>query len=165
MNEEINPELKFVIDTIGVVGQCENDFSEGVPEAFIVKAEETLSLKFSESYKFFLKKLGCGGVYGLEIYGITSDDFINSGVPNSIWVTLNYREDGLPQELVIVAVDGMGGYYALDTSKLDAGECPVNLYDVFGNVVETFAGFGSFLNTMVKEAIEIQEEEEMEDGE
>jgi hypothetical protein len=165
MNEEVNSELELVIDTINLIEQHENYFSGDKPEAFIVKAEEALNVKLPMSYKFFLKKMGCGNIYGLEIYGIVSDDFINSGIPDGIWLTLSNREDGFPHKLVTVAEDGMGGSYALDTSKLVAEECPVILCDVFGNIIETFAGFGSFLNTMVKEAIEIQEEEEMEDGE
>jgi len=72
------------------------DFEGEKALSLINKAEKTLGLVFPPTYKKFLAKLGCGDIEGLEFYGLINDDFINSNIPDAIWLTLNERKSGLP---------------------------------------------------------------------
>ena len=83
-----------------------------------------LGINFPESYKYFLESLGCGDIYGQEFYEIIKEDFINSSIPDAIWITLKMREEsGLPNYLVIVYFGGDRDYYAIDCQDLN--EAPV----------------------------------------
>jgi hypothetical protein len=93
----------------------------------ISKAETALGFCFPPSYRRFLAVCGCGGIAGEEFYGIVGSNVEEPGVPNGIWLTLDFRRSfGLPTSLLLVASTGFGPYYALDVSKIDAsGEAPV----------------------------------------
>lgn len=106
-----------VKDTIALIEQdSENvDFDGHKDLSLIIAAETALNIKFPDSYCYFLENLGCGDIYGQEFFGITKADFINSGIPNAIWLTLKERkESDLPEYLVIVYFGGDGDYYAID---------------------------------------------------
>ena len=70
----------------------EGDFAGPKPDALIEKAEGALNLKFPPTYRRFLKEFG-DDVGGEEFYGIISDEFENSTIPNGIWLTLIEREN------------------------------------------------------------------------
>ncbi|OCG47551.1 hypothetical protein A9G35_03520 [Gilliamella sp. Choc5-1] len=109
--------LLDVKETIKIINQdpTSSDFCGHKDLTIIRLAEKTLGIKFPESYQYFLENLGCGGIYGQEFYGIINDDFINSGIPDAVWFTLQQRkESGLPDYLVIVYFGGDGDYYAID---------------------------------------------------
>lgn len=103
------------------------DFDGQKPEELILLAESALGIKFPPTYRTFLSKYGCGDIAGQEFYGIIKADFVNSSVPDAIWLTLDERKSsGLPEDFVIVYATGDGVYYSLDCSRRnDAGECPV----------------------------------------
>ncbi|MDF7675789.1 SMI1/KNR4 family protein [Neisseriaceae bacterium ESL0693] len=111
-----------VKETIGLINQHSNfaHFIGKINPSLIAKAEEVLGLEFPADYKYFLKNLGCGNIYGEEFYGIIKDDFINSGIPDAIWLTLKERKESeLPDYLVIVYFGGDGDYYAIDCRNPD----------------------------------------------
>jgi antitoxin YobK len=96
----------------------EADFDGERPAELVERAEAALGVRFPPSYRAFVRELGVGHIAGEEFYGITGDEFVDSSIPNGIWLTLREREDsGLPEHLVIVYEDGEGDYYALDTSE------------------------------------------------
>ena len=77
-----------------------------------------------ESYKWFLKKYGSGGIFSIDILGY---DFAGASV---VETTNNYKKyygliDGI---IVIVDVDTFA--YCLDTNKMSNGECPVISWNV-----------------------------------
>jgi hypothetical protein len=135
----------------------QTDFDGPKPADLLEKAEDALNLSFPASYRAFLNRFGCGGVSGEEFYGIVNDDFINSSVPDAIWVTLDERKMfNLPKSHIIVSSTGDGGYYAIDCSKSSGeNESPV---------VEWWAGpqlqkevakdFGEFFLRSIREALE-----------
>lgn len=109
--------IKDVKDTINIINEDIDsaDFVGRIPLDLIEQAEVFLGVTFPESYKCFLETLGCGDIYGQEFYGIIKADFINSGIPDAIWLTSKMREDsGLPNYLVVVYFGGDGDYYAID---------------------------------------------------
>jgi hypothetical protein len=103
------------------------DFDGQKPEELISLAESVLRIKFPPTYRTFLSKYGCGDIAGQEFYGIVNADFINSSVPDAIWLTLDERKSSnLPEDFVIIYASSDGVYYSLDCShRNDAGECPI----------------------------------------
>jgi antitoxin YobK len=97
------------------------------PESLIVKAETALGLTLPTTYRLFLAQFGCGAIAGSEFYGVVDDDFVNSSVPDAIWLAVEERRYGnVPSCFVLIASTGDGGYCALDCSAPSAnGEAPV----------------------------------------
>lgn len=84
-------------------------------ETIINAAENVLNVKFPEDYRRFLTEYGTVEIGAEEVYGIVKADFVNSGIPDTIWLTLKKRADSdLRKELVIIYSDGMGNYFAMD---------------------------------------------------
>ncbi|MBU9857164.1 SMI1/KNR4 family protein [Rahnella bonaserana] len=105
---------------ISIINQHQDDADfEGVKEEKLIDlAEKTLGVEFPDSYRFFLKNLGCGDIAGQEFYGIIKSDFINSGIPDAIWLTIKERqESNLPENYVIVSSTGDGDYVVMDCTK------------------------------------------------
>jgi len=129
----------------------ESDFSGSKSEELILKAEKALGKTLPKTYRQFLSKYGCGDIEGVEFYGIINDDFINSSVPDAVWLTLCERKEGLPESLIIISATGNGYYYAIETSITDnQGENPVVLYGM-DRIIETVASdFGEFALKLIK---------------
>jgi hypothetical protein len=137
-------DLETAFDLIEANGG--GDFEGPKEDSLINKAEVVLGLTFPSSYRRFLATLGCGDIEGLEFYGLVRDDFEHSSVPDAIWLTINERKAGLPNNLVLIYAAGDGTYYALDTWQVDdSGECPVVSYDVDGEIEKIADDYGSFL--------------------
>ncbi|MGH9247873.1 MAG: SMI1/KNR4 family protein [Acidimicrobiales bacterium] len=113
-------------------------------------AEEALGVPLPPTYRRFVAELGAGSVGGREFYGAIDENFVDSSIPDGIWLTLDERERfGFPNHLVIVGDAGLGGHYVLDTSQRDAdGECPVVVWvagqSQEGDNLEVAPDFGSF---------------------
>ena len=149
--------MKNYLSAVSLINDSgEGDFAGAKPDELIEKAERTLNLKFSPTYRRFLKEFGCGDIGGEEFYGLISDEFENSAIPNGIWLTLNERENiGLPNEFIIIYSTGDDTYYALDTSRTgDEGECPVVALSPDGQKIEDVAeDFGKFFFDTVNEVL------------
>lgn len=125
-------------------------------EGLVAAAEAALGLQFPPTYKRFVSELGAGSVGAREFYGVIDDDFVESSVPDGVWLTLSEREQlGLPTTLVIVGEDGLGGYYVLDTSQRDSrGESPVAIWTPEAPMLERLADdFGAFFHAAVAEEL------------
>ncbi len=136
------------------------DFVGERPEELVERAEAALSLRFPPSYRSFLRELGAGDIAGEEFYGLVTDDFENSSVPDGIWLTLDEREaSNLPEALVVVYSDGMGNYYCLDTAHQGAdGEHPVVMWmpgasEPDDELEVMSEDFGRFFYAMVSEGL------------
>lgn len=110
--------------------KCEIDLAGAKSDEIVASAEKALGLKFPPSYKEFLLSFGCGDISGQEFYGVVNSDFVNSGIPDAVWLTIRERSDSqLPKRLVIVGAQGDGAYYALDCGRVgEDGECPVIIW-------------------------------------
>lgn len=108
--------VQYVKETMAIIAQHQDaDFHGAKEESLIVLAEKTLNVKFPEDYKLFLKELGCGDIAGQEFFGIIDSDFINSSIPDAVWITLQERlESKLPDNYVLIGETGDGDYIALD---------------------------------------------------
>ena len=109
---------------------------------------------FPPSYRQFLLELGCGDVAGFEVYGLVDEDFVDSAVPDAIWLTLEERRSsGLDPRYVVIGALGDGTYDCLDTAHVDAaGEAPVvQLSADFEDPVKLADSFGEYFLTEVEE--------------
>lgn len=110
-----------------VAGSNRAFFAGPRDDSLVAAAEDALGLRFPPSYRRFVRELGAGSVGSREFYGVTTNNFTDSSVPNAVWVTLDERSRfDLPGTLVIIGDTGTGEYYALDTAQRDsADESPV----------------------------------------
>lgn len=100
----------------------DDDFTGGISIEKINDIQENLNVKLPESYKWFLKNYGSGGIYGVDILG-------HGKVSRVVTVTEDYRDHyGLIDGIVVIEyVDEFS--YCLDTNRMVDGECPVILWD------------------------------------
>lgn len=97
------------------------DVGRPATDSLIDKAERYLDVQFPDDYRAFLKRWGTLSIGPLEFYGICSEDFVNSSVPDAIWYTQRKRQQlGLPKELVILYDNNGVEYYCLDTSVAES---------------------------------------------
>ncbi|GAA5587778.1 hypothetical protein Acal01_02957 [Acinetobacter calcoaceticus] len=130
----------------------ESDF-EGTKEELLVKlAENYLEITFPDSYRYFLKKLGCGDIAGQEFYGVINEEKINSGIPDATWITLKYRRQfDLPAKYIVFYHFGDGNYAVLDCEKNNQGNNIVEIWSPGENTFQFFsADFGSFFYNQIK---------------
>ena len=125
----------------------------------VADAESALGVRFPPTYRKFLTELGAGDIAGEEFYGVTTNTFVSSSVPNGIWLTLEERKGGLPSPLVIVYATGDGTWFALDTSEVDSqGESPVVSWTPGSSMsnrrlVRVADDFGQFFLHTIREAL------------
>ncbi|MCZ2159175.1 SMI1/KNR4 family protein [Bartonella sp. 220] len=101
---------------------------EAVDDVLIEKAEKTLGLQFTSSYKSFLKNYGGGEIGGYEIFSIYNAGFEDHPAGDIVYKNLNYRKKGLakPQQLVVSRTD-FGETFYFDYTQFRDGECPLYL--------------------------------------
>ena len=91
----------------------------GADEQLIAEAETRLGIHFPPSYFLFLRNLGECDIAGEEFYGVWRR---NNELYGAVRVTLRIREiSSMPKPMLAFMSDGMGGYYVIDTSRLDEG--------------------------------------------
>lgn len=151
-------ELQQAFDLISA-HQDQADFEGFKEEDLIRKAETALGLEFPPTYRQFLKEYGCGDFAGQEFYGIINENFENSSIPNGIWLTLDERKSGLPDNLIVIYATGDGAYYALDAAQRnDSGEYAVVAWTPgaskeMGDSEKIAEDFGEFLLAMLQRSI------------
>lgn len=136
-------------------------------EELVSLAERTLGLQFPKTYREFVLNYGAGSFGAAEIYGVISDDFVNSCVPDVVWCNLSQRKDfNFPQNLLIIYNTGGEYEYCLDFNKLNnEGEPPVVEsaigFDPSEQTYEKIADdFGDFLLDIITRELEFQSQEE-----
>ncbi len=131
----------------------EHDFVGAHDERIVTAAETVLGVAFPPTYRRFLLELGAGDVGGEEIYGVITEDFEHSSVPDAIWLTRKLRAEGhLPQDLIVIYSTGDGDYYGLDASQANhEGEYPVVAWSESREVIAS--DFGAFFLDIVRDAL------------
>ncbi len=126
----------------------------GVGDNRIVEVEKELGVKLPESYKWFLREYGHGGIAGVDILGIGP-----IGVePPVVQLTQDYRKMGMPNSLVAI-YNADEWVYCLETSKMSNGECPVIDRDRSGESFKCFDNFYLFVIDKFESALEDYEDE------
>ena len=128
--------------------KLDSDFSGIKDEKLITLAEKTLDLKFPDDYRFFLQVLGCGDIGGREFYGVIDSDFINSSIPDAIWITLQERlESGLPNNYMFISDTGDGSYVVLNCIECDEDKIMIwtpGINDPNTSFDRYYSDFGTF---------------------
>ncbi|MFE4243459.1 SMI1/KNR4 family protein [Peribacillus butanolivorans] len=130
-------------------------FTGGVSDEKVQETEIKLQVPLPESYKWFLRNYGYGGIFGVEIigYGLAG--------PAVVDTTKDYQEyykliDG------IVVIENVGEFaYCLDTNKMQNGECPVILWD--NQEGYGFTAADNFLDYLIESLEEAKENWDEED--
>lgn len=138
------------------------DFAGPRPDQLISSAEYALGLTFPPTYRSFVGRLGAGAFGGDEFYGVITDGFENSSVPDAIWLTLKQRiTSQSPRSLIFVSDTGDGAYYAIDVSQVTTdGESPIVEWwpgaplGAIGNRKVIANDFGEFFLQQVQEALQ-----------
>ncbi len=107
----------------------------------LVKKE--LGVTLPQQYQEYLNEYSHGGIAGVDILGIGL-----TGRVIFLDVTKSYREEGLPENFVVVE-NCDEWLYCLNC---DTGE--IYFWDPFGNVRKEFDSFDEFLLSEYKDAIE-----------
>lgn len=114
-----------------------------VTDNMIAAAEEKLGVKLPEQYIDFLKEYGHGGIAGIEVMGVGL-----TGRMLFVDTTLEYREDDLPDNLVVVEnVDEYLTCIDCDTEKIVS-------WDFSGYIKEEYSSFDEYLVDQMHGAIE-----------
>lgn len=132
-----------IIETIKKY-EIKGDFNyASVTDDMISEAEKRLSVKLPTQYIDYIKMFGHGGIGGLEILGVGLTGrmiFVDS--------TMEYREDGLPENLVIIEhVDEW-------LMCLDCNSGKVVSWDFTGYIKEEYDSFDEYLVDQMNNVIE-----------
>jgi antitoxin YobK len=90
MKEKVINMIKEYSDDGDFIGEVSND-------EIINDSEKELGLNLPEEYKWFIKNYGQGGIGGVQILGVSK---VNR--PMFRDVTIEYRNYGLPNNLIVV---------------------------------------------------------------
>ena len=150
-----------------------SDYIENINYELIEKGEKYLDIKFPNTFKQYLKDFGSLTFGATEIYGVIDEDFINSSIPDAIWLTMKKRKElNLPKQFIEIYEVGEGTEFFLDTSKMKNNECsvvsmyvPNFLEDKFTENLLTmeYDNFGDFLLDIIEDELEFQEEREFDE--
>ncbi|HEX4224602.1 MAG TPA: SMI1/KNR4 family protein [Pseudonocardiaceae bacterium] len=124
----------------------EANFSGGLSEADIARAEAELAATFPPSYRLFLAELGSCEAGGVELLGVYRTAALGDRLLGTVSETLETRADErFPGDLLVIEYDGMGGIVSLDASVRDAdGEYPVVVWDPGGSPERLADDFGTY---------------------
>ncbi|USP00633.1 SMI1/KNR4 family protein [Bartonella taylorii] len=122
-----------------------------VDDLVIEKAEKALDLKFTSSYKVFLKKYVGGEIGGEEIYSLYGD--CGEGIPagDIVFQNLNDRKRGFvtPEQLLVCDADFDETFY-FDYTQFRDGECPLYVRLALGDCEYYASNFYEFLCKRIK---------------
>ena len=123
-------------------GNAEN----AVDSEWIERAEKTLGLPFTPSYKAFLKEYVGGEIGGEEIYSIYGIDFKDVCGGDIVYQNLTDVKNGKAKEKqLVVSETDFGEIFYFDYSQLKDGECPIFQRLPSGNSLHYANNFYKFL--------------------
>ncbi|WJE54473.1 SMI1/KNR4 family protein [Bacillus cereus] len=145
--------MKDTISTLIKRFEEPGDFFGGIDDILIDQFEQHLDCKFPESYRWFLRQYGGGGVLGIDITGGKS-----MGISTLISTTKSYYTVGLPKEYIVI-YDLDEYVYCLDTKNFKNSECPVVSWDLASKKAYVkYNNFYEFLLDRLEIAIEDYED-------
>ena len=136
--------MNGIIKTLINKYEQKGDFNYAtVTDDMIAVAEKELRVNLPKQYIDFLKEYGNGGIAGIEIIGVGL-----TGKMLFVDTTLDYRKDGLPDNLVVIEnVDDYVSCIDCDTEKIVS-------WDFSGFIKEDYNSFDEYLEDQMNSAIE-----------
>lgn len=113
-------------------------------EDLIKSAEQFLDIIFPEDYRYFLKELGCGDLNGKEVYGLISNEFENSSIPNMVWLTKERRKEFKVYKDFLFIASSDEYDFIIDTRDSSVAEWYPD-----GNINKVFVSFTDFLEKVI----------------
>jgi hypothetical protein len=130
----------------------------GVRLSVITRAETTLGVRFSESYKWWLLNYGGGQIRSDVVFGLEEGLRENEWGPDIVNLAQINKRDGLYDIGRLVFCMGNGENFLFDTSKLENGEYRVFLHDIAQNELIPYAeSFAEFLQKRIREVYRISD--------
>ncbi|WP_375636764.1 SMI1/KNR4 family protein [Bartonella sp. OC42QHQL] len=129
--------------------------AEDAPDDILIeKAERTLGLQFTSSYKSFLKNYGRGEIGGYEIFSIYNASFEDCPAGDIVYYHLTDIKNGLakPQQLVVNRTD-FGETFYFDYTQFRDGECPLYVMLPSEDCEYYASNFYEFLCKRIKESV------------
>ncbi|WP_375637495.1 MULTISPECIES: SMI1/KNR4 family protein [unclassified Bartonella] len=125
---------------------------DAVSDERIEEAEKILGVKFTTSYKDFLKNYKGGEIGGDEIFSIYNASFDKCPAGDIVYRNLLDRRDGFtdPKQLVICTTD-FGETFYFDYTQFRDGECPLYLKYTSEDSEYYASNFYEFLCKRIKE--------------
>ncbi|WP_375624301.1 MULTISPECIES: SMI1/KNR4 family protein [unclassified Bartonella] len=134
-----------------IVNFCSEE--NAVDDLVIEKAEKTLGLQFTSSYKSFLKHYKGGDIGGDEIYSLYEHPI---GVPfdDIVFQNLNDRKRGFatPEQLIVCDA-AFGETFYFDYTQFRDGECPLYVMLPSEDCEYYASNFYEFLCKRIKESV------------
>ncbi|WP_158301672.1 SMI1/KNR4 family protein [Paenibacillus mesophilus] len=130
------------------------DFTGGITDEKVMKIEEELHVKLPDSYTWFLKNYGRGGLFGVDILGWGKGD-----LASVVKETERYYSHGLPSSYVVVE-DCDEFLYCVDTDTVDpeSNEAPVLVWNkAHAKSTKRSPGFAQFFINRLLDALEDEE--------
>ncbi|MCU5583855.1 SMI1/KNR4 family protein [Bacillus toyonensis] len=144
----MNDKIISIISTY----EKDGDFMGVVNADTIQEAAQMLNLTFPNSYLWFLKQYGSGGLDGMDINGCET----TAADSSVVYHTKLYRETYNLPEQYIVLNDIDGTVTCLDTNQMKDGECPVVFWSRFSKELYaiTYENFGDYLLDSLQESVD-----------
>ncbi|WP_375651436.1 SMI1/KNR4 family protein [Bartonella sp. AA78NXGY] len=130
----------------------EDDEENETDDLQIEKAEKTLGLQFTSSYKVFLKKYGGGEIGYEEIFSIYNASFEDHPAGDIVHKNLYHRKHGFATlEQLVVSRTDFGETFYFDYTQFQDGECPLYVKIPSGASHYYASNFYEFLCKRIKE--------------
>ncbi|HHY2675857.1 TPA: SMI1/KNR4 family protein [Bacillus toyonensis] len=144
----MNDKIISIISTY----EKDGDFMGVVNEDTIQETAQMLNLTFPNSYLWFLKQYGSGGLDGMDINGCET----TAADSSVVYHTKLYRETYNLPEQYIVLNDIDGTVTCLDTNQMKDGECPVVFWNRFSKELYaiTYENFSDYLLDSLQESVD-----------
>ncbi|WP_375685547.1 SMI1/KNR4 family protein [Bartonella sp. TT110JLCBS] len=124
---------------------------DGVDDVLIEKAEKTLGLQFTTSYKSFLKNYGGGEIGGEEIFSLYKECGVDIPGGDIVFQNLNARKRGFAtSEQLVVCYADFDEIFYFDYTQFRDGECPIYVMYPLDNCEYYASNFYEFLCKRIK---------------
>ncbi|WP_375607372.1 MULTISPECIES: SMI1/KNR4 family protein [unclassified Bartonella] len=127
--------------------------AEDAPDDILIeKAEKTLGLQFTSSYKSFLKNYGGGEIGYEEIFSIYNAGFEDHPAGDIVYKNLYNRKHGfVTLEQLVVSRTDFGETFYFDYTQVQDGECPLYVRIPSGASHYYASNFYEFLCKRIKD--------------
>lgn len=122
-------ERNVLLDWVRRYAERVFNLGQGTPEKWIVRAEADLGIEFPDSYRWFMKNLSGGEVFGDAVFAVYSEELspINYDDVRNAYRRRLERGDISENELPVLSTD-QAEHFVLDLSSRNAGgDCSVCL--------------------------------------
>jgi cell wall assembly regulator SMI1 len=151
--------MHFEAELNSLASQLEvKEFGMGASVDDILATESRLQVKFSDSFRRFLRRFGWAVLQHLEIFGLGPDVPRHLNLVDAAIRERAVMQPPIPHFLIPVMNDGAGNHYCLDTRETVKDENPIVFWcheEGAGQIPQKVANsFAEWLISQIKELIQ-----------